>query len=75
MWLRIKKNLIGVLIALSFSFTAEAKVQKHTFEAEAVKQFVGATKLADKEASGSYLVRLAKPGQTIQFINLEACSK
>jgi alpha-L-fucosidase len=75
MGLRIKKNLIGVLIALSFSFTAEAKVQKHTFEAEAVKLFAGATKLADKEASGSYLVSLAKTGQAIQLTNLKACSK
>ena len=75
MGLRIKKNLIGVLIALSFSFTAEAKMQKHTFEAEAVKLFSGATKLADKEASGGYLVSLAKPGQAIQLTNLKACSK
>ena len=75
MGLRIKKNLIGVLIALSFSFTAEAKVQKHTFEAETVKLFAGATKLADKEASGGYLVNLAKPGQAIQLTNLKACSK
>jgi len=75
MGLLIKKNLIGILIVLSFSFTAEAKVQKHTFEAEAVKLFAGATKLADKEASGSYLVSLAKTGQAIQLTKLKACSK
>lgn len=75
MGLRMKKNLIGVLIALSFSFTAEAKVQKHTLEAEAVKLFAGATKLADKEASGGYLVSLAKSGQAIQLTNGKACSK
>jgi alpha-L-fucosidase len=71
----MKKNLISVLIVLSFSFTAEAKAQKHTFEAEAVKLFAGATKLADNEASGGYLVSLAKPGQAIQLTNLKACSK
>ena len=71
----MKKNLIGILIVLSFSFTAEAKVQKQTFEAEAVKLFAGATKLTDNEASGGYLISLAKSGQAIQLTNLKACSK
>lgn len=75
MGLRMKKNLIGVLIALSFSFTAEAKVQKHTFEAEAVKLFNGASKLADSKASGGCLVNLTKPGQAIQLTNLQFSNK
>ena len=75
MGLLIKKNLIGVLIVLGLGFTAEAKVQKHTFEAEAVKLFAGATELADNEASGGYLVSMAKSGQAIQLTNLKACSK
>lgn len=72
----MKKNtIICVLIVLGFSLIAEAKVQKQAFEAESAKLFSGATKLADSEASGGYLVSLAKPGQAIQLRNLKPCSK
>lgn len=66
---------IRVLIVLGFSLIAEAKVQKQTFEVEAAKLFSGATKLADSEASGGYVVGLTKTGQGIKLTNLKACSK
>lgn len=45
------------------------------FEAESAKLFSGATKLADKEASGGYLVGMSKIGQGIKLTNLKTSSK
>ena len=48
---------------------------KQVFEAEKAKLIGGASKVADKSASGGQLVNLAKPGQGLNFENLPEASK
>ena len=57
---------------LSYSDIA---AEKHTYEAESAKLIGGASKVADKEASGGYLVSLTKPDDGIRFAGLPAAGK
>ena len=45
------------------------------FEAESAKRIGGASKVADRGASGGHLVGLSKPGQGVKFTRLPAASK
>ncbi len=47
----------------------------HTFEAETAELVHGASRIADKAASGGYLVSLAKLGQGVKFTGLPAAGK
>jgi alpha-L-fucosidase len=70
-----KKFLIFVLIVFGFSFLAEAKPLKHTFEVEASKLIGSASKKQDNKASGGYVVCLTKPGEGIKFSNMPIAGK
>jgi alpha-L-fucosidase len=49
--------------------------KKHTFEAETAKLIGGASKVADGEASGGFLVSLTRPDDGIRFSGLPASDK
>ena len=76
----MKKNLICVLLVVSISFNSNfmalgAFNDKQAFEAEKAKTADGASKVADISASGGYSVSLAKPGQSLKFLNLPKANK
>ena len=71
----MNKIIISVLILLGFGLITEAKAQKHTFEVETTELLNGATKVADSDASGGYLVGLAKRDHGIKFTNMKAGTK
>jgi alpha-L-fucosidase len=53
----------------------QVQVEKKEIEAENAKLVGGASKIADKNASGGQLVILAQPGRGLQFENLPEASK
>ena len=60
---------------LLFYITASAiAIRKNKFEAEAA-EVIGASKLADSNASGGYSISLDKTGQAIKFDNMPASGK
>jgi alpha-L-fucosidase len=75
------KYMIPILTFLIFSFflfnafTSDGAAKKHTFEAESAKLIGGASKLADKEASGGFLISLSKSDDGIRFTSLPASGK
>ena len=70
---------ILIFLVLSFflfnAFTSAVTAKKQTFEAESARLVGGASKVADKEASGGYLVSLTKPEDGITFSGLPAAGK
>ncbi len=70
----IRIFLVGSLLLLS-SFNLAIAADKHMIEAESAKRIGGASKMADRGASGGHLVGLIKPGQGIKFTRLPATSK
>jgi len=54
---------------------AQVLVKKQIFEAEKAEITGGASKVADKSASGEYMVSLVKPGQAVKFDNLPKAGK
>ena len=75
MGLQMKKFLICVLIVLGFSFLAEAKPLKHTFEIEAAKLIGTTSKAPDSKASGGYVVCLSKTGEGVELSNMPTANK
>jgi len=73
--LQMKKFLICVLIVLGFSFLAEAKPVKHTFEVEIAKLIGSTSKTTDNKASGKYVACLTKSGDGVKFTNLPTGGK
>ena len=57
------------------AFISLNAADKHTYEAESAKRIGEASKLADKDASGGYLVSLTKPNDGIRFSGLPASGK
>jgi len=78
---RLFKFICNIRIFLVFSFllfstfTSAIAAKKHTFEAESAKLIGGASKVADGEASGGFLVSLIKQGDGIEFTSLPATGK
>src|SRR5664279_5002042 len=78
---RLFKFICNIRIFLVFSFllfstfTSAIAAKKHTFEAESGKLIGGASKVADGEASGGFLVSLIKQGDGIGFTSLPASVK
>ena len=70
---------IRIFLVFSFllfnAFTSLNAAEKHTFEAESAKLIGGASKVADSEASGGFLVSLTKPDDGIRFTGLPASGK
>ena len=66
--------LVGSLLTFS-AFTSAIAADKHVFEVKAAKRIGGASKVADRDASGGSLVGLSKPGQGVKFTKLPAASK
>ena len=54
---------------------AQVSIEKNTLEAENAKLIGGAIQVADKSASGGYVVSLAKIGQEMIFVNLPEAGK
>jgi alpha-L-fucosidase len=75
------KYMLPIRVSLLFSFllfdvfTSLNATGKHTFEAESAKLIGGASKVADGEASGGFLVSLTKPDDGISFTGLPASGK
>jgi hypothetical protein len=64
--------------ALTASYPAgipQPQNKMEVFEAESAKRFGGASKVADKGASGGRLVGLSKPGQGVTFTKLPLAGK
>jgi hypothetical protein len=70
----IRFFVVASFFLLSTSVSAIA-ADKHLFEAEAAKRIGGASKVADRVASGGSLVGLSKPGQGVKFTRLPAASR
>lgn len=81
---RVKKEVVNGLMAnifvlaplfllpsTSFGFNGDKRI----IEAESARATGGASKLADSAASGKFLARLTKNGQTITFTNLPVANK
>lgn len=66
--------LIGSLFAFPSFFQAVA-AENRIIEAEAARLAGGASRIADKEASGGYLVCLIKPGEAVRFKQLSKANK
>lgn len=70
---------IRIFVVVSFLlfsiFTLDIAAQKQTFEAESAKFVGGASKVADRDASGGYSVSLTKPDDGIRFTGLPAANK
>jgi alpha-L-fucosidase len=75
------KYMLPIRVSLLFSFllfdvfTSLNATGKYTFEAESAKLIGGASKVADGEASGGFLVSLTKPDDGISFTGLPASGK
>ena len=67
----LSRNLKAGVMPISGTSAAET----HTFEAETAELIGGASRIADNEVSGGYLVSLAHPGQGITFTGLPAAGK
>jgi alpha-L-fucosidase len=57
------------------AFSSDGAVKKHTVEAESAKLIGGASKVADREASGGFLISLTRPDDGIRFAGLPASGK
>src|ERR1017187_2736754 len=68
-------NQFCILLAASFAFTSAAAAETHTFEAEKAARIGGASKIADRGASGKSTVELSKAGDGIKFIRLPVAGK
>ena len=68
-------RILACLLIIGLNLKAEAKVQRHSIEAETARLLSGASVVTDNESSKGYLVNLAKPGQGVQFTKLKAGSK
>jgi len=66
--------LVVMLLLLNTSIFAISP-EKQMFEAEKAKLTGGALKVADKSASGGYVISLAKPGEGVQFKNMPEVAK
>lgn len=66
--------LVGLFLVSNTSIFAVMSY-KQVFEAEKAKLTAGASKVADKTASGGFLVCLAKPGDTLKFASLAEAGK
>jgi alpha-L-fucosidase len=71
---RFRVLLVGSLLEFSVATLAIA-TKTHTIEAEAAGLIGGATRVADNEASGGYLVSLAGPAQAVRFVDLPKAGK
>ena len=75
------KYMLSILTFLIFSFflfnafTSDSAIKKHTVEAESAQLIGGTSKVADREASGGFLVSLTKPDDGIRFTGLPASGK
>lgn len=71
--------LCFIILAVDLNFSdqafAQAKAGKQVFEAEKAKLVTRASKVADKTASGGFVVSLAKPNQSLKFENLPQTGK
>lgn len=68
--------ILSVYSTSSFSQAkAHVRIEEQIFEAEKAGIAGGALKVADKNASGEYVVSLAKPGQGLKFVNLPEAGK
>jgi alpha-L-fucosidase len=68
-------RILACLLIIGLNFKAQARVQRHTIEAETARLVSGASVVADRESSDGYLVNLSKPGQGVQFTKLKAGRK
>ncbi|HZY24598.1 MAG TPA: alpha-L-fucosidase, partial [Bacteroidales bacterium] len=68
-------RILACLLIIGLNFNAQARVQRHTIEAETARLVSGASVVADRESSDGYLVNLSKPGQGVQFTKLKAGRK
>jgi alpha-L-fucosidase len=68
-------RILTCLLIIGLNFKAEARVQRHSIEAETARLLSGASLVTDNESSNGFLVNLAKPGQGVQFNKLKAGSK
>ena len=72
-------NQFCILLATSsvafFGFTSAVAAESHTFEAEKAARIGGASKIADRGASGSASVAVTNSGQGIKFRRLPAAGK
>jgi alpha-L-fucosidase len=72
-------NQFCILLATSsvafFGFTSAVAAESHTFEAEKAARIGGASKIADRGASGSASVAVTNSGQAIKFTRLPAAGK
>ena len=66
--------LAGTLLLFHTSISA-IMPEKQILEAEKAKLIGGASKVADRNASGGYMVSLSKPGQGLKFENLPEAGK
>ena len=70
---------IRIFLVLSFllfcAFTSAVAAKKHTFEAESAKLIGGASKMADRDASGEFLISLTKPEDGIRFTGLPSSGR
>lgn len=66
--------LAGSLLTLS-AFIPHVTFEKHIFEAEDARLAGGASRISDKDASGGYLVSLARQGEAVKFKNLFKADK
>jgi alpha-L-fucosidase len=76
----IRNFVCGIILsAYSSGFNAQTgrsvPMTKLTLEAEKAEIMGGASKVADKTASGGFVVSIAKPGQKLIFANLPEASK
>ncbi len=62
-------------LLLFYAGTSDVAAKKHTFEAESAKFIGGTSKVADRSASGGYVVSLIKPEDGIRFAALPSANK
>jgi len=79
--LKVFKFIYPIRISLVLSlllftaFSSDSAGKKEKFEAESAKLIGDISKMADKAASGGYVVSLTKPGDAISFSQLPAAGK
>jgi alpha-L-fucosidase len=79
--LKVFKFIYPIRISLVLSlllftaFSSDSAGKKEKFEAESAKLIGDISKIADKAASGGYVVSLTKPGDAISFSQLPAAGK
>jgi len=73
-WIHQIRMCLAAYIILYFTSALAMAAQRHLLEAEAAELIGGASKTTDPVASEGYSVRLAKPGQGIEFSGLPAAA-